>query len=85
MDARGHDGACPFRAAIQRYRFVGGAIGEDGERVEAPDELTEALVLRGLHAMWGYKPEEAMNAPAWVIRMSEVLAFDDEVRQSRAS
>lgn len=42
-------------------------------------------MLRGLHRMWGYKPEEALNAPVWVLRMSEVLAFDDDLRQQAAS
>lgn len=32
----------------------------------------------GLHRMWGYKPEEVYEAPLWVLRMSEVLAFDAE-------
>lgn len=35
--------------------------------------------------MWGYTPEEALNAPVWVTRMSALLAFDDALQEQKAS
>lgn len=33
-------------------------------------------MIRGMHRMWGYKPEEALDAPLWVLRVTDVLAYD---------
>ena len=40
--------------------------------------------MLGMHRMWGYKPEEAMNAPLWVLRASDVLLFDQSLTEKRA-
>lgn len=33
-------------------------------------------MVLGLHRMWGYTPEQAIEAPLWVLRMTDVLAYD---------
>lgn len=44
-----------------------------------PPELVRAQVLRALCQQWGYTPEEALRAPVWVLRASNLLAIDAEL------
>jgi len=46
-----------------------------------PSELTRARGLKVLHDLWGYNPEQARQAPAWVLRMSSILAMGEDVGQ----
>lgn len=46
-----------------------------------PAELVEAEVVFGLCSRWGYKPEEALEAPVWVMRMTGVLAASEARRR----
>ncbi len=37
--------------------------------------------MLGLHHMWGYTPEQALDAPVWVLRMTEALMFDQSLNE----
>lgn len=44
-----------------------------------PPELAEARLIAGLCDRWGYKPDEVLEAPAWILRLTTLvmLAEDD--------
>lgn len=47
-------------------------------------EAVEAITLRTLCQMWGYKPEEAVLAPAWVLRMTAICSEVDRHEMEKA-
>lgn len=48
-------------------------MGEGDHVVGRPAELQEYEVIDALCSRFGYTPEQAVAAPAWVLRMADAL------------
>ena len=72
----------PFRAAIEKWQHVGGAVGRDGVVVSEPWPLAKAKLVDRLCQRYSCLPSQLLAEDASLLKMLNILAAAGELDES---
>ena len=79
MDGCGRIAISPFRAELERWRFVGGGVDRNGNILKEPWQLTRAKFIDNLCQRYGCLPSQLLAEDAdLLLQMHAVLVLSGE-------